>query len=179
MRLKLGFEIIFLIIIFLEGCRKKYPENSILFAPPEKVLAKLSGAKIVYCKIDGVDSTELMKQYDPNYTSKKFYYYPNGNGHSSESSYYCNAEFTTNKGSDLLSSGLILEWTLSRTKFSVKNFNINIPLVLIPTLSPDSLKYPPYIRYIEFEIIKLTPKELKVKGYSYSKNKTYELYFAK
>lgn len=176
MRWKVGYEII--MIIFFTGCMKKYPENTILFAPPEKVLAKLSGTRIVYCKIDGVDSTALMKQYDPDYTQKKFYYYIKGNGHSSESSYYYNGEFSINKGSDW-SSGFILEWTGSKTKFSLKNINSKLPLVIVPTLYPDSLKYPPYIRYIEFEVIKLTPKELKIKGYSYSKNKTYELYFAK
>lgn len=157
---------IVILFVFLYSSCKKYDENKILFSPPEKVMMKLSGAHIVYCKIDGHDSTGNMIALLPNYTKYEFKYVPNS-GISVESSYYFNCVFGfESEPSD--EKYYLLTFSKDRKEFEI-----------YPKWNKTSNRFIPSVpkRELFFHIKKLTTKELKIT--TNINNKEYELYLSK
>lgn len=158
--------VIFIILGFY-SC-KKYDENIILLALPEKVLSKLSGAHIVYCKVNGIDSTSNMLRILPTYTSNEFHFMPYKNDISIESSYYFNCIVKEN-GKDIY-----YRFDLSKNKREISILPLNniidrfLPIQTYQMYAPYAPKY---------HIKKLTPKDMKLTITYY--NKEYEIYMSK
>jgi len=152
-----------LIIYMMMGC-KKYPENVLLLAAPEAVLARLSGGHIVYCKVNGIDSTDLMKNIIPEYTIGKFIYSPSSiTGSGMGKSDFYNANIDDGNGH--------YHFFIAQFISHKKIFSINRQITrFIPTFKENRNQY-------DFKVIKLTPNEFKIR--INSNNKEYEILIAK
>lgn len=145
---------------------KKYDENMILFAQPEKVLAKLSGAHIVYCKENGIDSTSNMLRILPTYTNSEFHFMPYKNDISVGSSDYFNCIIKVN-GKDVYYR-FYLSKNMKEISISALFDSINRYLPVQPLYQ---LSMP------KFYIKRLTTKDMKL--ITNFNNKEYEIYMSK
>ncbi|GAB4203693.1 MAG: hypothetical protein Fur0023_10760 [Bacteroidia bacterium] len=145
---------------------KKYDENILLFSAPEQTLEKLSrgGGHFVYCKINGVDSTELMKNIIPEYTRGQFIYSPNSiTGSEMGKSDFFNANIDDGNGH--------YHFFIAKFISHKKIFSINRQIRrFIPTFKEDRNQY-------DFKVIRLTPHEFKIR--INSNDKEYEILIAK
>lgn len=162
--------IIGLVLLFTK-C-KKYDENTILLAPPEKVLAKLSNARIVYCKVNGADSTELMQSVFPYYKKLVFHYTYGTYGESRDASEFYNAKFEAETDTHSFVQLYQIDFSKDKKVMLISVYCCGKKYGFIPTLDGQR-------NTIAYDIIKLTKNELKIKTYSISKNKEYEIYLVK
>lgn len=175
-----------IMLYMMTGC-KKYPENILLVAAPEAVLEKLSGGHIVYCKVNGKDSTDLMRSIIPEYTTAKFNYSSSGFCNCAIwSSYYFNCKFTDIQGNTLNNGFYTIEFERSKKKITInKKFSARSRFIFIPTISTCDSIYNPstmsvtsyHCKKVTFDILKLTTKELKIT--TIYKDKEYELLITK
>ncbi|GAB4204394.1 MAG: hypothetical protein Fur0023_12170 [Bacteroidia bacterium] len=136
-----------------------------MLSTPEQTLSKLSGGHIVYCKINGIDSTSLMKSSIPEYNSGEFIYSPQSiTGSGPGKSDFFNGNFDDGNGHNHF---FIAEFKKGKNIFSI---NRHIKR-FIPTYNGS------YQDEYRFNVIKLTSREFKIR--INSKDKEYEVLIGK